>query len=286
MKTAALMVCKGFLNRCPADMQSELLQLLPRKEQLDLGELPSLMPLRSENLDWDLIDKIHSSWIGPYLRTLTENEIRLFLAALSKHQANELEGALGFGNHLPELTHLAKSSLRATLFQMVTQNQELVPYAFLPEHPLNYLLDLSPSVFEKVIHYLGLHDLSFEMRQIIATSLLKKLFAALPKKEGQYLNTLLLHREPLTFKRLFLEKWDGSKEHLTKMIEERGLYRLALALYGAHASLIWYMTRRLNMHLGASLLKYNEKPEHARAEQILIDQIHKIVAFLKPEENV
>ncbi len=285
MKTAALMVCKGFLDRCPADLQSELLSLLPRNEQLDIGELPPIMPLQSANLSWDLLDHVHFTWIAPYLRTLTENEIRLFLAALSKPQMHGLESLLGFGNHLPELTHLSKRCLRAHLHQMVIQNQELVPYAFLPDHPLNYLLSLPSSVFERIIPFLGLHDLAFEMRQIIATAALKKLFSSLPKKEGEYLNTLLLHREPLTFKRLFLEKWDGTHEHLQKIIEERGLYRFALALYGSDPSLIWTVTRRLNMHLGTSLLKYNEKPIHARAEQIIADQINKIVLFLKPEES-
>lgn len=279
------MVCKGFLDRCPPQMQTELLQLLPQSEQLDIGELPQVRQLQSKNLDWDLVDKIHFSWIAPYLRTLTESEIKLFLAALSKEQVHGLEQALGFGNHLPHLTHLSKSCLRAMLLETVTQNQELVPFAFLPEHPLNFLLEIDEAVFEKVVPFLGLHDLSFEMRQIIATAALKKLFAALPAREGQYLNSLLLHREPLTFKRLFLEKWDGTKEHLMKMIEERGLYRLALALYGAHPSLIWTITRRLNMHLGTSLLKYSEKPAHARTEQIITDQIGKIVSFLSEKEN-
>jgi len=285
MKTAALMVCRGFLDRCPADMQSELIALLPRKEQLDLGELPAATPLKSENFDWELIDKTHYSWIAPYLRTLTESEIRLFLGALSKPQQHGLEKALGLSNHLPELKEVAKRWLRKTLHDVVTQNQALVPYAFLPDHPLNELLGLTPSIFEKIVPYLGLHDLAFEMRQIISTAALKKLFGALPKREGEFLNTLLLHREPLTFKRLFLDKWDGSKEHMTKILEERGLHRLALALYGAHPNLIWYITRRLNMHLGTSLLKYNEKPTHARAEQILTEQIQKIVSFLTHEES-
>lgn len=285
MKTAALMVCKGFLDRCPAEMQTGLMQLLPQKEQLDLGELPPIMPLRAENLDWDLIDQMHYSWIAPYLRTLTENEIRLFLGALSLPQVHGLEKTLGLADHLPHLKVLCKNYLRSELLQMVTQNQDLVPYAFLPDHPLNYLLEVKQSVLEKMVHFLGLHDLSFEMRQIIATTALKKIFAALPKKEGDYLNTLLLHREPLVFKRLFLEKWDGTKEHLQKIIEERGLYRLSLALYGAHPSLIWYMTRRLNMHQGTSMLKVSEKPTHARAEQILIDQIHKILSFLNEEKS-
>lgn len=285
MKTSALMVCKGFLDRCPARLQEELASLLPRNQQLDLGELTPPMPLSSAHLTWDLLAHVHFSWIAPYLRTLTENEVRLFLASLSASQAHGLEKTLGLSNHLPELTSVAKKALRAHLHGTVSQNQDLVPYAFLPEHPLNSLLTLPQAVFEKIVPFLGLHDLAFEMRQIIATAALKKLFSALSKKEGEYLNILLLHREPLTFKRLFLEKWDGSKEHLQKIIEERGLFRLALALHGAHPSLIWYLTRRLPMLSGTSLLKHDEKPSHARTEQILAEQIDKIVLFLKQEQS-
>lgn len=285
MKTAALMVCKGFLDRYPPETQAGLIQLLPQKEQLDLGELPPLMPLKGENIEWDLIDRIHYSWIAPYLRTLTENEIRIFLAALSEPQVRGLEKVLGLRDHLPHLTSTVKTYVRRLLFEMVTQNQELIPYAFLPDHPLNVLLEIPSSTLEKSVNFLGLHDLSFEMKQIISTAELKRIFAALPKREGEYLNTLMLHREPLVFKRLFLEKWDGSKEQLMKILEERGLYRLKLALHGADPSLVWYLTRRLEMHQGTTMLKYEERPTHARAEQILIDQIQKILSFLQGEST-
>ncbi len=285
MKTAARMVCKGFLDRCPPQVQEGLLQLLPQEEQLQIREIPPLIALEPDNLKWDLLDQIHFSWLSPYLRTLAEGEIPLFLAALNKEQIKGLQKALGFGNHLPELTNLSSLAFRSMLLTQVVQNQELTPFAFLPEHPLNTLLNLNTETLGKVVVYLGLHDLSFEMRQIISTAILKKIFAALPKKEGEYLNALILHREPLTFQRLFLEKWDGSKEKLLKLVEERGLQRLAYALYGADSSLIWYVTRKLDMHLGTTLLKYNEKPTHTRTGEILGNQIRKILNTLNKEKS-
>ncbi len=285
MRLASLIVCKGFLNRCPPEIQQGLINLMPQKEQVDLQKLPLPSPFKQEHLQWELLDHVHFSWIAPYLRTLSENEVRLYLAALSQSQANGLKKVLGFGDHLPHLTSVAKSSFRALLHEQIIQNQTLIPLAFLPEHPLNFLLDLDEKAMVKIIRFLGLHDLSFEMRQIIATAVLKKIFTALSKKEGAYLNRLILHREPLVFKRLFLTKWDGTKESLLKAIEERGLHRLAHALFFGDQSLVWYVSRKLDMHRGTLLLKYDDQPTHARAEAILSDQIQKILNFLNQEES-
>ncbi|NGX37383.1 MAG: hypothetical protein K1000chlam2_00537 [Chlamydiae bacterium] len=284
MKTSALIVCKGFIDRCQPPMQSGLSQLLSSEDQAKLQQVPPLVTLEPELLKWDLLDHIHFSWLAPYLRTLAESEIRLFLSTLAKEQSQGLQKILGFENHFPHLTKTSKSALRKVLYAQVTQNQDLVPIAFLPDHPMNRLLQLSPTVLRKLIRFLGLHDLSFEMRQIISTKELKTIFNALPKHEGGFLGTLMLHQEPLVFKRLFLQKWDGSKENLLKLLDERGLHRLAHVLYRASESLLWYVTHRLEMHQGNILLKYKEKPAHARAEDILTGQVKKILEFLKKGE--
>ncbi|NGX26437.1 MAG: hypothetical protein K940chlam6_00358 [Chlamydiae bacterium] len=278
MRPTTLMVCKGLI---PPDRQEALVALLPRDDQVLYQQLPSPMPLKGEHLQWDLLDHIHFTWLAPYLRTLTEGEIRSFLAVLNSMQAHGLEKLLGFENHFPTLPKISRKALRNMLLAYARQNKELVPFAFLPENPLNRLLDLSSDHLAKLIRYLGLHDLSFEMRQIIDTKELKKIFASVSKKEGEYLNALVLHREPLVFQRLFLGKWDGSKEQLHKILEERGANRLGHVLYDASESLTWYLTHALDMHIGNMVLKFIEKPTHARAGEILLGQIDKILHFLK-----
>lgn len=285
MNLASLIACKGFLNRCPPEHQQRLYQLLSRKEQLEIQQLPHLSPFERERLYSDLLDQIHPSWLAPYLRTLSEHEIRLFVSALNESQKKGLSKLLRIEDHLPELTSLAKQSFRSVLRAQLVANQTLAPLPFLPEHRLNFLLKEDSETLTKMVHFLGLHDLAVEMRQIIATQALKKIYNSLSQKEGDYLNRLLLHREPLVFKRLFLNHWDGSKEGLKKAIEERGLHRLAHALYFASKSLVWYLSRKLDMYQGSSLLKYEEKPTHERAEGLLADQIQKILSFLKEVEK-
>lgn len=285
MSIPALMVCKGFIDRCPAELQQGLISLLPPRSQTTFNELPHPAQLQLTHLKWDLLDHIHFSWLSPYLRTLTESEVRLFLAVVNKEQAKNLEKSLGFENHLPTLPKISTNALRTILLTNVVQNQDLVPLAFLPKHPLNFLLAESPAILTKLIRYFGLHDLSVEIRQIISTSELKKIFSALTKKESDYLNKIMLHREPLVFQRLFLKNWDGSKEGIHKLLEERGLHRLGHVLYNASDSLIWYITHKIDMHLGNLLLKYREKPTHERSEKILKDQIDKILGVISHKEE-
>jgi hypothetical protein len=215
---------------------------------------------------------------------LTESEIRLFLSCLSHEMSQKLQKLLGFHDEIPHLTEVAKKGLRTLLLSHILQNQELIPVAFLPEHPLNFLIELPHKNFSNLILFLGLHDLSFEMRQIISTAELKKIFSSLSHKEGEYLQTLLLHKEPLVFKRLFLQKWDRTREGMQKILEERGLHRLAHALYSADDNLVRYIAFALDMHKAALFIKYRQKPEHERAESLLQDQIHRLLQFLNVEE--
>lgn len=279
------MVLKGFLERCPPHMQEGLIHLMPMQERLALQELPPCVPFEKEKLDFDILDWVHFSWLTPLLRSLAEGEVRLFLSTLSESQAKALSHALGLHNHLPHLSQVANKGLRSLLRQQITQNQELTPFAFIAKHQLNHLLSLSSETLDHLVRFLGLHDLSFEMRQIISAATLKALFACLGKKEADYLNRLMLHREPLVFQRLFLKQWDGSKEELAKRIDERGLHRLSHALYKASTSMRWYLSRKLDIYKGTTFLKFDDKPTHERAQEILTDQILKILSFPKKEET-
>lgn len=283
IRKESLSVCKAFLTRIPADVQSALMGLLPHEEQLALQEIQAPAEFDKGHLVQDFIDEVHPSWLTPYLRTLAEADIRLYLAALPSAARTSHMKALGMSNHLPELSKLGKGALLALLKEKVQQNEPLVPLACLPDHPFNRLLTLTSHQLEELIRLLGMHDLSFEMRQIIDTKKLKAIFAALPKKEGEFLNTLLLQKEPLVFKRLFLHDWDGSKEMMRKLLQERGVHRLGQALFGVDQSFIWYLTHKVELHLGTLLLKYMEKPANERAEKLLREQINAAYTYLKPE---
>jgi len=285
MDSVSLQVCNTFLSPFPQQVKQSLLLLLPQKAQETLQQLPHPGRFQKEVLSTDFLDKVHFSWLAPYLRTLSKKDLPLFLAALSPWQKEGLQPILGYSNGLPSLEPITRNYLRANLRKTLSQNQTFLPLSCLPNSPLNRLLCIEKQTLPKFLSFLGLHDLSLEMRQIISTKTRKQIYQTLTKDEGDYLNRLTLYQEPLVFKRLFLKNWDGSNEEMRKLLIERGIHRLSHALYFACESLAWYVCRRLDMYLGALILKHKEKPTHAKAEELLHRQIDQILSLLTPSQE-
>lgn len=282
MNPITLQVCHTFLQPFPDAFKGALLALLPKAAQERLSELPPPGPFQKKWLHEDFLDQVHPSWLAPYLRTLSQHTVPLFLASLQPWQKEGIQALLGHRNHAPSLQPCTRKYVRTVLRSFLAQNQTLLPPSCLPESSLNPLLLISKEKLSKLLTYLGLHDLSLEMRQIISTSMMKTIFLALSKDEGAYLHRLFLYQEPLVFERLFLNRWDGSQESMHKLLIQRGIDRLAHALYFADPSLVWYICRRLDMHLATLLLKQKEKPSHPRAKEFLDRQIDQILSLLTP----
>ncbi len=283
MHSSSALVCKAFLEKCQPSEREALLGFLPEKDKQLIERLPvpsmdlkrGFLPLKK------ILERIHFSWFAPHLRTLSENDIRLFLSALSGEQAEGLKNVLLFSDHFPELTESAESYIHAIFLKKLLKNEELLPINLLPASPLNALLDLGQEQLENLVRYLGLHDLAFEMRQIIETAKLKRIFGTLTKNEKDYLQALLPQKEQVVLKRVQIQNWDGRRESLKSLIEQRGLQRLGKALYGEHPTLIFFVAHRVDISMGQELLKACTKIELAKAKQHLINQIVKIMVFVK-----
>lgn len=282
MNPSSAYVCKAFLEKCESSEKLALLSYLPEKDKQLLEQLPvpSLNLKKGFPSAKTILDQIHFSWFAPHLRTLSENDIRLFLSALSSEQAEGLKALLLFSDHFPELTDSSSSYIQEVLMKKLLGKEQLLPPNLLPESPLNPLLDFKQEDLEMLIRHLGLHDLAFEMRQIIETAKLKRIFGALTKMEKDYIQSLLPQKEPIILKRIHLQNWDGRRESLKLLIQQRGLQRLGKALYGEQSTLIWLLAHKLDISMGQELLKACTKLELAKAKQHLVNQILKILSFL------
>jgi hypothetical protein len=174
MTTLPSMICKALLEQCPVDEQAALLALLPAEQRKFLETIPSAT-LGVRKGRKDSLDAVHPSWIAPFLRSLAAQDLRLFVAALSKPQVEGLRELLGFSGSLPSLTPPAKSFLRKTLLTHLTKGESLIPLELTPTSALKPLIELNQTQLLKLMRYLGLYDLAFEMKQIIATAELKKI---------------------------------------------------------------------------------------------------------------
>lgn len=284
MHEAAAIVCKVLMQKVPSPRRESLLKFLPEKQQHMIQALPSAFKDPIDEIEGieDQLQRIHYSWFAPFLRMLPENEIRLFLSCLSERQVKGLKKLLLFSNHLLPLTSVAKQFLQQRALENLKADQkELLPIACLPAAPLNILLSLSVQEYEWLIECLAMHDLASEIRQIIDTAKLKKIYNALSKEELQYLKTLMQHKEPITFKRISLEHWDGQPQTLRSILHQRGINRFAKALYGQHASLIWHVSHHMEMSMAMSLLHLCTKLEHPRAAAILSTQVLDAMTYIQ-----
>jgi hypothetical protein len=279
-------VFNAFLHKCPPEKRGQLVGCLSEKQRKNIGESNAINGNPTQGIQpmEITLDQIHYTWFAPYLRTLGMREIPLFLAALSEAQATGLKKALLFSGAMPSLRKMAKKFLRTTLFQEVTSDQtDLLPLECLPKSPLNVLLDLGIGDLNTLIDYLGLHDLAVEVKQIIETAKLKKIYNALSQEEQNYLKILLQSREPVAFSRMGLANWKGDAESLKTLLRQRGINRLAKALYGQNPSLIWYLAHKMDTDRAILLQKLCAPLENAAATKLLISQILELLSYTAKE---
>lgn len=281
MTNPALIACRAFLQKCPKDKRQALLGLmespLPEAPWRDVSK--GLTPLALQ------LDEIHSSWFSQYLRTLPASDIPMFLSALSERQIKELKKVLLFSNHLVTLTPIAKQFLQQTWWDHFTEgHKELLPFDFLPHSPLNPLLTLSVEKLQLLISLLGMRDIALEMPQIIETAKLRKIEESLSQEQQKYLKTLRQHKEPVTFSKMGLGKWDGNKDTLLASIDQRGLNRLAKAIGQDNSHLRWHLSHRFDTAKAAIFEKLAAKIE-PKTEELLTAQVVDLLTYLNPHTH-
>ncbi len=290
MDTTALIIWQSFLQASPADRRSSLLRCISEELSKELQALPAFSleyQLEFESPEEEL-SKVHYSWLAPFLRSLPENEIKLFLSSLAPEQIKGLKTSLLLSNTLPSPSSMGRTYLRKTLFEMIAID-DLVPASLLPADPLNGLLDLSQEELASLIDLLSMHDLSIEIRHIIETSKLKEIYGLLTKAQTTFLKTLLHKKEPVSFKKMGLLSWKGDREGLKSMLLQRGINRIAKSLYGKSPSLLWHVAHRLDSEQGQNLMKLCTALDHPRASALLTEQVVELMSALKnnnPPQNI
>ncbi len=282
MATTAEILWNAFLQSSPPHRRSTLLHCLTPELFAELMRLPlpahdpqlGIAPVEAE------LPHIHSSWLAPFLRSLPENEIKIFLSCLSPEQIKGLKGALMLSNTLPTPSELGKTYLSKTLFDSVADS-ELIPLDCLPADPLNALLELSPEELSSLIDLLSMHDLSIEIRHVIETTKLKEINGLLSKPQTNFLKTLLHKKEPVAFKKMGLLNWKGDTNALRTMLLQRGINRIAKALHESSPSLLWYIAHRLDIERGQLLINLCTELDHPRALPLLTHQVVELIHALK-----
>ncbi|MES2272920.1 MAG: hypothetical protein V4487_01865 [Chlamydiota bacterium] len=275
------MVLKAFLSRCPEEKKRALERFLPERMRIRLDELPTF----SEEITADgfsngsMLEHVHWSWFLPTLKAYPPKEQKPFLSALSPYAAENLAHALEISDSSEEMSELGKSYLRQILINsLVGSEDRLLPLDYLPPSPLKGLLRLSKKELIKLINFLSLYDLAGELRQIVETKILKKIYSFLSEDEKKILKNAMAHKESFLFPRMNLDRWDGSKESFRLLLHRRGLVRLGAALSGQDPDFIWYICHQLDIGRGNALFKLCAKEAVPGISDAVIRQIEELLA--------
>ena len=229
--------------------------------------------------DSNVFERVHWSWFLPTLKSYSPKEQALFLAALTPSTAATLKDALHLKTSVETITEPARQYLKEQLLFSVAGPSQSLPAGCFIDSPLNQLLQLHKKQLIRLIDFLSLYDLAAELRQIVETKILKKIYSLLTEEQKSILQHIGSHKEPYTLPRLGLDRWDGTEETLRNSMHKRGLVRLGLALTHASADLIWTICHQLDIGRGTALYKLCEaKPVEASDE--IMHQVLELMRYV------
>ena len=270
-------VLKAILGQVEPEKRNALVQFLPEKER----EILEKLPIASGPIDFDasihyaVLEKVHWSWFLTTLKSYSENEQKLFLPSLNQHAAKNLARALTLSLSGTDLTGIARTYFRNVLLDsLLGRGHRLLPPQLLPATHLIRLLELNKKELTRIIDLLSIHDLSTELRQIVETKTLKKIYALLSVEEKELLKRAMNQKKDLlNLGKIGLERWDSSEESLRILLHRRALQRFGAGLSGENLDFIWYVCHQLDIGRGTALHKACHKEAIPGVTEVIQKQI-------------
>lgn len=143
------------------------------------------------------------------------------------------------------------------------------------------LLTLEKESLLELVDFLGLWDLSHDVRRVIDRKLLHRIFLCLSVKEQGFLKKCLQSQDVLPPHSLDLTNWNGEQEELLHLLTIRGLARLGKALSGQPFEMIKALVRRLDTGRAQQLMGYMSKKEIPRTSAAAIGQVLQTLAWVR-----
>jgi len=275
-------VLKTILNRYPEQGEKALKAFLSDAENFRLNGLPE-PNIEADREEEPILDRVHWSWLVPQLKSKTLREQKLFLQVLplaaKQGLRNELKHTISSKDKSPkeDLREIGKKFLIEILTEgLMGTPITILPVYFLPPSPLSNLLNVQKNEIIRLIDFLALYDLITEIKQIVETKILKKIYSFLSKQEKQFLKQVALVPS-YPFSRLLLNKWDGTEQSLRTLLHKKGISRLGAALSTQHPDFIWYVCHQLDIGRGTSLAKIAETAVPSHIGTALIRQVAELL---------
>jgi hypothetical protein len=283
VKPSSFIILHAFLKKLDPEYQAKLIQYLPEGSQQKLDELSSFPPAEINyerfQFEW-LLDYVHYSWLLPAIKAHSKESV-FFLECLRSNGGKKFAAKMKIPASGKSLSKLAKKFFRKTLIDsLIGEKSDLLPWECLPESELNILCKFTKQELVELIGFLSLYDLAAEIRQIVETKILKKIYSLLSEAQKKFIKTVMMQKEHISIAKLGLDRWDGTEESFHALLHRRGLTRLAIALAPQHPDLVWYVTHLLDVGRGSTLKKSRPKEVSSQIAATITQNIMELVPLV------
>lgn len=286
MNTASSLALLLFITRFSAQKRDELLRFLPEDMRNNMQNIhpPHTAGLLSCE---ERLMNIHYSWVSPLLQNYAKEDKHYFASLFPKDKYEKIRQTLQLPKRQIPLTDIARTFLSQVLYTWFVHEQPgYIPVELLPKHPLATLLSLSKKELLLTFDYLGLHDLVIDLKRMVEAKKLQGLQQALTKEKRAYVQKLMKRGEPIQFKYLELEHWDGDRDHLNTLLHTRGINRVSKALYGCPESILWHVKHGLDVGRAKMIDTFLVNPKNQKVQDILLSQVLEAVEYVKTGSDV
>ncbi len=272
MRQKSLKVLSTLLGRIPQEKRSVYLNFLEKSTALELQTEKNPKEKKPDLSIKELLGIIDESWYLDTLSSYSKKDLIFFLSLfpeeIRQKQAQQFHIEGPFFSFSKEM-ELYFSNL---LFKELFKDQIPLPLSYLSDSPLLFLAGQKSEKLHKLIFYLGLFDVSAEIKSVLKGSILKSLEKALFIDEIHFCREIAEFRHVITFGQIGLNHWNEDSDSLRQVIFERGLYRMSLALSNADPDLLWYLTRCLKKPLVEKLQKPAKLPIDTGVISVILEQ--------------
>lgn len=286
MDTKKAILLKILLNRYGKGSPQIALKALPEDiiKQVSQVSISAADPKPLFEYSQATLHKIHYSWIMPSLKKMPQETYASIISCLSKYQQSRLRDLLNVKEAHEAPLSIASSYILNTFYRKIKGIDEVLPLDYLPETPLTPLGKWEKKNLVELVEFLGIHDLSEDMRHIVDKKILKNAYNSLSPKEQKYLKICMHLKEKVSSPALGLDKWNGDKDKLKAVLQTRGLIRLGKAISGLSPDFIWHLSHIFDTGRGQALMKYYTKAAVPGITAALSQQVVNIMNFLKTKE--
>ena len=266
-------VLSTLLKKVPGDIRKNLDLFLTESTLLEvMSERSHDKPLTDLSLQ-EIIEKVDESWYIEKLKTFPKEDLIFYLSLFSEKKRASLAEKLDIAPNFYALPKEMESYCLNLLFKELFPNDLPLPLSFLPDSPLAFLSDATPEKLHKLAFYLGLFDVSMELKSVLKGTILKSIGETLFPDEIAFCNQIAEYRHTLSLGQMGLAGWNEEHDILRKVIFERGLYRLSIGLSDHAADFIWYIVHTLNKESSLKIQNLPKKTIDSQIIQIVLEQI-------------